>query len=461
MSQKRSIRLGLITFAISLIITTLIAIAFLSNSSRIRRERATFLAESIANRIQAQIQNREYITRILEIEVVSSNGELTQEAFRKIGEALFDDHIDIVDITLAPDGVVNYIYPLTGGVSERIDLFEDSQNGAYADNSKNTGVGIITSPVKLSDGNYGIIIRKPIYLGDSKDLNDFWGFASVTINLSDFLSEVNLKGIAEENYEYKLTGTDVITGKEQIIMEYSERELLSPVNAMISTVGGRYWTLSIAPMGNWMELYEIAGVLIIVVVISILLAMLVAAYSSLKANAKELEVMSYRDALTNLYNPRSYQEHMEELSKKKLPYGLIYIDLNDFKHVNDTYGHEAGDALLNIVAKRLQNSIREKDRAFRIGGDEFVVVIHGTHDKKFFENVIARMRENVAREVIIGEIRLKASISAGYARFPEDGTAFEDIVKKADDAMYYNKRLLKAKRLTGQEKGRVTARDFR
>ena len=461
MSQKRSIRLGLITFAISLIITTLIAIAFLSNSSRIRRERATFLAESIANRIQAQIQNREYITRILEIEVVSSNGELTQEAFRKIGEALFDDHIDIVDITLAPDGVVNYIYPLTGGVSERIDLFEDSQNGAYADNSKNTGVGIITSPVKLSDGNYGIIIRKPIYLGDSKDLNDFWGFASVTINLSDFLSEVNLKGIAEENYEYKLTGTDVITGKEQIIMEYSERELLSPVNAMISTVGGSYWTLSIAPMGNWMELYEIAGVLIIVVVISILLAMLVAAYSSLKANAKELEVMSYRDALTNLYNPRSYQEHMEELSKKKLPYGLIYIDLNDFKHVNDTYGHEAGDALLNIVAKRLQNSIREKDRAFRIGGDEFVVVIHGTHDKKFFENVIARMRENVAREVIIGEIRLKASISAGYARFPEDGTAFEDIVKKADDAMYYNKRLLKAKRLTGQEKGRVTARDFR
>lgn len=461
MSKKRSIRLGLITFAVSLIITTLIAIVFLSNASRIRRERATFIAESIADRIEAEIQNREYITRIMEIEVRSSNGELTQEAFRKIGEALFDDHIDIVDITLAPDGVVNYIYPLTGGVSERINLFEDSQNGAYADNSKNTGVGIIMSPVTLSDGNYGIIIRRPIYLGDSKNLNDFWGFASVTVNLSDFLSEVNIKGISEENYEYKLIGTDVITGKEQIIMEYSERELLSPVNAMISTVGGSYWTLSIAPMGNWMELYEIAGVLIIVVMISILLAMLVAAYTSLQANAKELEVMSYRDALTNLYNPRSYQEHMEELSKKKLPYGLIYIDLNDFKQVNDNYGHETGDALLNIVAKRLQNSIREKDRAFRIGGDEFVVVIHGTHDRKFFEGVIARMRENVGREVTIGEIKLNASISAGYARCPEDGTKFEDVVKKADDAMYYNKRLLKAKRLTGQEKGRVTARDFR
>jgi diguanylate cyclase (GGDEF)-like protein len=179
------------------------------------------------------------------------------------------------------------------------------------------------------------------------------------------------------------------------------------------------------------------------------------AYMNMQANAKELEVLSYRDALTNLYNPRSYHEHMDELTKKKLPYGVIYMDLNDFKMVNDTYGHDTGDALLNIVAKRLQNSIREKDRAFRIGGDEFVVVIHGTHDKKFYEGVIARMRENVARDVVIGEINLKVSISAGYARCPEDGSKLEDVIKKADDAMYYNKRLLKARR--AQENGEGAA----
>lgn len=461
MSKKRSIRLGLITFAISLIITTMLAMAFLSNTSRIRRERATFIAESIANRIHAEIKNREYITRILEIEVMSSDGELTQDAFQKIGEALFDDNIDVVDMTLAPNGVINYVYPMNSGVSERVNLFEDSQNKVHVDNSKNAGVGIIMTPVKLLNDTYGIIIRRPIYLGNEKSSDSFWGFASVTINLSDFLSGVNIKGIAEEGYEYKLKGTDVVTGKTQIIMEYSERELAAPVEAMISTVGGSYWTLSISPFGNWMELYEAAGVLIIVIIISILLAMLVAAYASLQATAKELEVLSYRDELTNLYNPRSYQDHMEELSKKKLPYGLIYIDLNDFKQVNDNYGHDTGNALLNIVAKRLQNSIREKDRAFRVGGDEFVVVIHGTQDRKFYESVIARMRENVAREVTIGEIELKASISAGYARCPEDGTKFEDVVKKADEAMYYNKRLLKAKRLAGQEKGRMTARDFR
>ena len=127
-----------------------------------------------------------------------------------------------------------------------------------------------------------------------------------------------------------------------------------------------------------------------------------------------------------------------------LPYGLIFMDLNDFKQVNDTYGHDAGDELLNIVAKRLQNSIREKDKAFRIGGDEFVVVIHGTHDERFYESVIARMRQNVARDVVLSDVTLKVSISAGFARCPEDGAKFEDVVKKADELMYESKRRHKA-----------------
>ena len=63
-------------------------------------------------------------------------------------------------------------------------------------------------------------------------------------------------------------------------------------------------------------------------------------FMQMRRNNKQLEVMSYRDALTNLYNPRSYNEHLDELNKKKLPYGIIYIDLNDFKQVNDTYGHD-------------------------------------------------------------------------------------------------------------------------
>ncbi len=449
--NKKSVTAGLMTFVIALILTGIIAVVYVVTAAGSRRERAMFICDNVANNIAAEIQRRDYITRMLEIEVSSSKGEITEESFEIIAEEVFDDYLDIIEITLAPDGVVSYRYPKGGAVADTEDLFKDSLQGVYSDYSKLSGVSVIMAPIALKDGSFGIILRKPIFTG--KDNNEeFWGFASVTLDLSLFLSEVDLRGLYEGGYEYKLFGSNTITGDSNTIVEYSERSLDNPARAMISTVGGDFWTLEISPVDGWNNIFEIVGAFAIAVIISVLAAIAMMTYMSMKQNAKELEILSYRDALTNLNNPRSYQEHMEELSKKKLPYGLIFMDLNDFKMVNDTYGHEVGDGLLNIVAKRLQNSIREKDKAFRIGGDEFVVVIHGTHDKKFFEGVIARMRQNVARDVVLGDITLKVSISAGYARCPEDGIRFEDVVKKADDAMYYNKRMLKARRLADQEK---------
>ena len=453
--MKKSITAGLITFVAALVVTTVIAVLYITSAAGSRRERAEFIAQSVADRIEAEIQRRDYITRMLEIEVSSSKEGITPEQFSITADELFNDYVDIVDITLAPGGIVSYKYPLEGGIAEREDLFSDGASGIYADYSKMSGLGIIMAPVTLSDGSYGIILRRPIYIGDVSEDN-FWGFASIELNLSSFLSEVNIRALVDGGYEYKLFGDNPITGENRMIMEYSEKELASPVSSMINTVGGSYWTLLISPTSSWMNLYEIIGALSIAIVISVLAAIAAAAYVSMKAYSKELEVLSYRDALTNINNNRSYQEHMEELSKKKLPYGLIFMDLNDFKQVNDTYGHEAGDTLLNIVAKRLQNSIREKDKAFRIGGDEFVVVIHGTHDKQFYEGVIDRMRNNVARDVTLNNgIILKVSISAGFARCPEDGSKFEDVVKKADDAMYHNKRAFKAQRNGGSRSGDV------
>ena len=456
--MKKSITAGLFTFVIALVITTIIAVIYITSAAGSRRERAEFIAESVADRIEAEIQRRDYITRMLEIEVSSSKEGITPEKFAITAEEVFNDYMDIVDITLAPNGIVSNKYPLDNGIAEREDLFADGVDGIYADYSKMSGLSIIMAPVTLPDGSYGIILRRPIYMGEVSESN-FWGFASVSLNLSNFLSDVNIRALADGGYEYKLIGDNPITGENRMIMEYSEKELASPVSSMINTVGGGYWTLLISPMSSWMNLTEIIGALGIAVIISILAALAAAAFVSMKAYSKELEVLSYRDALTNINNNRSYHEHMEELSKKKLPYGLIFMDLNDFKQVNDTYGHEAGDTLLNIVAKRLQNSIREKDKAFRIGGDEFVVVIHGTHEKQFYEGVIERMRGNVARDVVLDNgITLKVSISAGFARCPEDGTKFEDVVKKADDAMYHNKRLHKAKKAGAAGAGAATSR---
>lgn len=449
--KKKSVTAGLLTFVVTLVVTVGIAVLYLADASSNRRERAQYIADAKAQTIEQAIANREYITRILEMDIAGNKGNISEEQFRIIGEELLDDHLDVVNATIAPDGIVSYTYPADSGIAQQANLFEDPALGLYADYSKMSGVPVIIAPVALLDGDNGIVITRPIFAAQDQGNKDFWGFASVTMKQTFFLTAVELGKLEEGGYLYKLVGNNMITNENDIIAENSEKELESPVSSMISTVGGSYWTLQISPMGHWMNAKEILASLAIAVVISVLAGLAMANYISMKANAKELEVLSYRDSLTNLYNPRSYQEHMEELHKKKLPYGLIFMDLNDFKQVNDTKGHDVGDALLNVVAKRLQNSIREKDRAFRIGGDEFVVVIHGNQDEKFLEGVIERMRQNVARDVVVGEITLKVSISAGYARCPEDGTKFEDVVKKADDAMYENKRLYKAKKKAEME----------
>ncbi len=439
--KNKSLRTGLLTFIITLVVTIIIAVLYIIGEASARRERAQFFSDFASSKVQAELQRRDYITKIFENSITSENG-ITAETFTMMSEKLFDEFLDIREINLAPDGIQSLRYPVEQGDSLDENLFEDDNYGIYSDYSKMSRTSVIIAPVELDDGSLGIIIRRPIYFG--KDTDDFWGFAGVTLALSDFLNAVKVKDLTEAGYEYRLVGTNAVIGGDQIITESSEKELSSPAQSMISTVGGDAWTLYIFPKNSWLNPYEIVGSLLIAIIMSSLAGFAAASYVSMRQNAKELEVLSYRDALTNLNNPRSYKEHMEELSKKKLPYGLIFMDLNDFKQVNDTYGHEAGDELLSITAKRLQNSIREKDRAFRIGGDEFVVVIHGTHDKQFYEGVIERMRQNVARDIVVGNgITLKVSISAGFARCPEDGTEFEEVVKIADDAMYKNKRELK------------------
>ena len=124
------------------------------------------------------------------------------------------------------------------------------------------------------------------------------------------------------------------------------------------------------------------------------------------------------------------------------------LDMNGLKMLNDSKGHQAGDEALRKIGDCLLKIADEKTLAYRVGGDEFIVVIHGKHDRFFYEDVVTRIRNNVARDVTIGKVTLKIILSAGFARFPEDGTNIDDVAKKADDAMYNNKKLIKSRSLT-------------
>ena len=157
---------------------------------------------------------------------------------------------------------------------------------------------------------------------------------------------------------------------------------------------------------------------------------------------------SLTDPLTGLPNARSLFQHLtRELaraSRLRLEVSLVVMDLDDFKSINDTYGHRVGDAALREVSTVLLGAIRPYDLCVRYAGDEFVVVLtdcgRGQAESKRAELEVAVGR--VALDVRQGD-RLSLSISAGVAVFPHDGETYEALLASADSRMYSNKRARK------------------
>jgi len=153
----------------------------------------------------------------------------------------------------------------------------------------------------------------------------------------------------------------------------------------------------------------------------------------------ELENLANTDGLTGLYNERYFSRVLANLEKKKLPFALYYLDLDFFKPINDTYGHDMGDKLLKAVAQRLQTCIRSRDCAFRIGGDEFAVVYRADLTEAQRREKQALIVETLTQPYEIDGKRLQIGVSCGYAHYPEDSAAAADIRILADQRMYAEK----------------------
>ncbi len=149
------------------------------------------------------------------------------------------------------------------------------------------------------------------------------------------------------------------------------------------------------------------------------------------------------DALTGLANRRHFQSHCRDALGRSqssgAPLTLLYLDLDDFKRVNDRFGHDAGDAVLAQVAKRLERRLRTGDLLARIGGDEFVVVLENT-DLEQAEALAQRIEQAMSRPVRLpkgGQVRQGMSI--GLASYPRDGSDAESLINSADRQMYQAK----------------------
>lgn len=180
-------------------------------------------------------------------------------------------------------------------------------------------------------------------------------------------------------------------------------------------------------------------------VAAVAIAYLARRIHSQRRRGRQLEFEASYDALTGIHNRLALMRHLaqaiERGQQEGSRFGILYLDLDGFKPVNDQHGHAAGDQALQAVAARIKACVRTTDLAARIGGDEFVVVLASLDDEQALDALQGRIDRALAMPVAVNGVQVHMSASIGRAIFPDDGASADQLLIHADRDMYAHKAL--------------------
>jgi diguanylate cyclase (GGDEF)-like protein/PAS domain S-box-containing protein len=164
-----------------------------------------------------------------------------------------------------------------------------------------------------------------------------------------------------------------------------------------------------------------------------------------RASEERIRYLAHYDGLTSLPNRFLFKEYLDlalqNAQRHRKKFAVLFLDLDKFKEINDTLGHDAGDKVLREVATRLRDTLRHTDKIARMGGDEFYVLIEDLDDGRYAADVARKLLDEAARPVRIDDGDCELSVSIGIAIFPDDGINGHELLKNADSAMYRAKEL--------------------
>jgi diguanylate cyclase (GGDEF)-like protein len=163
-----------------------------------------------------------------------------------------------------------------------------------------------------------------------------------------------------------------------------------------------------------------------------------------KDHQYQLEQRAHFDALTKLPNRTLLAERLNQTmlqcQRHHNSLAVVFMDLDGFKEVNDSYGHAIGDELLIVVSQRMSDTLREVDTLARIGGDEFVAVLSDLVNAEDYKKALKRLLRAASEPIILGDVVLKVSVSIGFTIYPQDDTDADILIRHADQAMYMAKK---------------------
>jgi len=238
--------------------------------------------------------------------------------------------------------------------------------------------------------------------------------------------------------QYRLRDLHFTPGNQDDVT-LSSVEIKNPLNKILGELS---WQAE--KPGNLVLTKIQLPLVILLIATSIITAFIIMAFRTttrrLEKAYDDLTFNANHDALTGLANRRLLNELLKQtihsVKRDHISSAILCIDLDRFKYINDTHGHQAGDFLLVTMAERLNNCVREADTISRIGGDEFIVLLHNTSDRDDIKTTAQKIQDSLMQPIKISDNEVQISACIGIVIIPDDGTDPDELLTKADKALY-------------------------
>ena len=286
----------------------------------------------------------------------------------------------------------------------------------------------------MKQGDYGIAVRNPVYLNDEHGQAYFWGFTIVILRVPDIFSD-SIHALSGFGYEYRLSKTETPWSDTYKTVYQSDGQITQPVSYDF-TIGKESWKFELTPESGWQDNLLIAKASIIFTVITLLLSGLIRAWLVSNENKNKFQILARTDSLTGIYNRYGFDELAEQMITKnpEAKFVAVLLDIDDFKFVNDIYGHVYGDNALKSLADSMKAFFPSGALLGRNGGDEFVILLKDYS----YDDVKEKLQQfTMAPKTFSYKGKeYPFYISLGYSEYPTFASNRSQLMRCADAALY-------------------------
>lgn len=360
-----------------------------------------------------------------------TNPEITDEYAYAFLENLLSEQSDLINnIGIIKDTTIIWNYPYEANKKTiGVDLSKNEIQRSDVLKVKENLVTIFQGPVNLVQGGTGFVIRFPITESDGS----YWGQISIVMKGDAFVDAI-------KSYEEELSIESIILSEQNIV--YGDVALLDEELYWFEFEDDLFvWEVGLRLMArDPNEQYKI----IFLIIIGIVIFGIVFSATFLIIRASEvIRHEAVHDHLTGLRNRNTLDETIMQVfaaaDRNGHKVGILLLDLNKFKEINDTFGHAAGDEVLRDTSKRMKHIARSDEMIFRVGGDEFLLVVPVVKDAQVLEVIKERLHAELTYRLNYNGHPISVSASIGAAIYDDDGDNFDALFQIADKRMYSEK----------------------